>query len=188
MAVVAEVVECRAHNMPSGTYRTAKKPRLEARITDHRGYLTLTFFGQPRVITYWQNQLTPGARGIFAGKVREFNNQLQLAHPDFVIVDDEGRMVGGAQRNAAMTTAVSSPLIGLYPQTAKLRTWTIAECVRLALEGLDELPDPLPAWVREEAEVVELLPALRAVHAPATRPRSTTGASGCASTRPSPCS
>ncbi|GAA1822594.1 ATP-dependent DNA helicase RecG [Microlunatus capsulatus] len=169
VAVVAEVVESRAHNMPSGSYHTAKKPRLEARITDHRGSLTLTFFGQPRVITYWQNQLTPGARGIFAGKVREFNNQLQLAHPDFVIVDADGAMIGGAQRNAAMTTAVSSPLIGLYPQTAKLRTWTIAECARLALETLDGLEDPLPAWLREEAEVIELLPALRALHQPASR-------------------
>ena len=112
VAVVAEVVESRAHNMPSGSWSTAKKPRLEARITDHKGSLTLTFFGQPRVITYWQNQLTPGARGIFAGKVREFNSQLQLAHPDFVIVDEQGRMIGGAQRNAAMTSAVSSPLIG----------------------------------------------------------------------------
>ncbi len=169
VAVVAEVVESRAHNMPSGSYSSAKKPRLEARITDHRGSLTLTFFGQPRVITYWQNQLRPGARGIFAGKVREFNSQLQLAHPDFVIVDADGRMIGGAQRNAGLTAAVSSPLIGLYPQTGKLRTWTIAECARLVLEGLDGLADPLPAWLRAEAEVIELLPALRALHQPASR-------------------
>jgi hypothetical protein len=33
--------------------------------------------------------------------VREFNRKLQLAHPDFVIVDDDGRIVGGAQHNAA---------------------------------------------------------------------------------------
>ncbi len=169
VAVVAEVVESRAHNMPSGSYHTAKKPRLEARITDHRGSLTLTFFGQPRVITYWQNQLRPGARGIFAGKVRAFNAQLQLAHPDFVIVDADGRMIGGAQRNAGLTAAVSSPLIGLYPQTGKLRTWTIAECARLVLDGLDGLADPLPAWLRAEADVIELLPALRALHQPSSR-------------------
>ena len=169
VAVVAEVVECRAHNLPSGTYRSTKKPRLEARITDHRGSLTLTFFGQPRMITYWQNQLRPGARGIFAGKVREFNSQLQLAHPDFVLVDAEGRMVGGAQRNESMTTAIRSPLIGLYPQTSKLRTWTIAECAGLVLESLTGLADPLPGWLRDEAEVIELLPAFRALHQPASR-------------------
>ncbi len=169
VAVVAEVVECRAHNMPSGSYRSAKKPRLEARVTDRRGSLTLTFFGAPHMITYWQNQLTPGARGIFAGKVREFNHQLQLAHPDFVIIDDEGRMIGGAQRNQGMTTAVSSPLVGLYPQSGKLRTWTIAECARLVLDSLDGLTDPLPGWLREEAEVVGLFDAFRALHQPSSR-------------------
>ena len=41
-------------------------------------------------------QLHPGARGIFAGKVKEFNRKLQLAHPDFVIVDESGAIIGGA--------------------------------------------------------------------------------------------
>lgn len=169
VAVVAQVVESRAHNMPSGSYRSVKKPRLEARITDGRGYLTLTFFGQPRLISYWQSQLSPGARGIFAGKVREFNHQLQLAHPDFVVVDDEGRMIGGAQRNESLATAVKAPLIGLYPMTGKLRTWTIAECAGLVLEHLDGLADPLPEWLRREAGVVDLLAAFRALHQPASR-------------------
>jgi ATP-dependent DNA helicase RecG len=169
VAVVAQVVNSRAHNLPTDGYRTAKKPRLEATITDHRGSLTLTFFGQPRLISYWQSQLHPGARGIFAGKVREFNRQLQLAHPDFVIVDEEGRVVGGAQRNEALATAVRSPLIGLYPMAGKLRTWTIAECTRLVLEHLDGLADPLPEWLRREAGVVDLLTAFRSLHQPENR-------------------
>jgi ATP-dependent DNA helicase RecG len=169
VAVVAQVVNSRAHNLPTDGYRTAKKPRLEATITDHRGSLTLTFFGQPRLISYWQSQLSPGARGIFAGKVREFNHQLQLAHPDFVIVDDEGRMIGGAQRNEALATTVKSPLIGLYPMAGKLRTWTIAECTGLVLEHLDGLADPLPEWLRQEAGVVDLLTAFRSLHQPANR-------------------
>jgi ATP-dependent DNA helicase RecG len=169
VAVVAQVVSSRAHNLPTDGHRTAKKPRLEATITDHRGSLTLTFFGQPRLISYWQSQLSPGARGIFAGKVREFNHQLQLAHPDFVIVDDEGRMIGGAQRNEALATTVRSPLIGLYPMAGKLRTWTIAECAGLVLEHLDGLADPLPEWLRQEAGVVDLLTAFRSLHQPANR-------------------
>ena len=48
VAVMAEVVDARVFNMPSGSYRSAKKPRLEATITDHKGNLTCTFFGQPR--------------------------------------------------------------------------------------------------------------------------------------------
>jgi len=169
VAVVAQVVSSRAHNLPSAGYRTTKKPRLEATITDQRGSLNLTFFGQPRLISYWQSLLSPGARGIFAGKVREFNSQLQLAHPDFVLVDDEGRVVGGAQRNESLATAVRAPLIGLYPMTGKLRTWTIAECAGLVLDHLDGLVDPLPEWLRTEAGVVDLLTAFRSLHQPANR-------------------
>jgi len=168
VAVMAEVVDSRAHNLSAGGH-SGKKPRLEATITDRRGSLTLTFFGQARLIGYWQKQLSPGARGIFAGKVKEFNHKLQLSHPDFVIVDEEGRVIGGAARNESMAAAFGAPLIGLYPMTAKLRTWTIADCTRLVLENLDGLVDPLPEWVRDEAEVVGLLDAFRSVHQPATR-------------------
>ncbi len=169
VAVMAEVVDARMFNMPSGSYRSSKKPRLEAVITDHRGTLTCTFFGQPRLIDYWHAQLQPGARGIFAGKVKEFNRKLQLAHPDFVIVDRDGAIVGGAARNAALANATNLPFVGLYPMTGKLRTWTIAECVDLALESLRGLADPLPAWVRAEAELWDLERALRSVHQPADR-------------------
>jgi ATP-dependent DNA helicase RecG len=169
VAVMAEVVDARVFNMPSGSYRSAKKPRLEATITDHKGSLTCTFFGQPRLIDYWHGQLHPGARGIFAGKVKEFNRKLQLAHPDFVIVDESGAIIGGAARNAALASASQAAFVGLYPMTGKLRTWTIADCVTLALESLDGIEDPLPAWVRAEAEVWELERALRAVHQPTGR-------------------
>ena len=41
--MLAEVVNARVFNV----YDRAKKARLEATITDRRGYLTLTFFGAP---------------------------------------------------------------------------------------------------------------------------------------------
>ncbi len=169
VAVMAEVVDARTFNMPRGSYRSGKKPRLEATITDHKGSLTCTFFGQPRLIDYWHGQLHPGARGIFAGKVKEFNRKLQLAHPDFVIVDESGAIIGGAARNAALASASQAAFVGLYPMTGKLRTWTIADCVTLALESLEGIEDPVPDWVRAEAEVWELERALRAVHQPTGR-------------------
>src|SRR5690606_8182097 len=98
VAVVAEVVETRAHNLDTDSRGySARKPRLEATITDRRGRLKLAFFGKPQLIRHWQSLLQPGARGIFAGKVREFNRALQLAHPDFVIIDDSGNVTGGAK-------------------------------------------------------------------------------------------
>ncbi|MCW2812541.1 MAG: ATP-dependent helicase RecG [Friedmanniella sp.] len=169
VAVLAEVASARAFNLPDGSYRSTKKPRLEATITDRRGSLTLTFFGAPRLIQYWAKQLTPGARGIFAGRVKEFNHKLQLAHPDFVLVDEEGSAVSSGVRNADLALASRAALVGLYPATGKLRTWTIADCAQLALASLAGIADPLPDWVREEAEVIGLEEAFRALHQPSDR-------------------
>jgi ATP-dependent DNA helicase RecG len=167
VAVMAEVVSARTFGLDDRTnYRYRSKPRLEAAITDHRGSVTCTFFGQPRLIHYWQGQLKRGARGIFAGKVTRFKAMLQLAHPDFVIVNEHGAVVGGAKRNAALASAANAPLVGLYPLTAKLRTWTIADCAALALDSLAGIEDPLPAWIRKAAGVMELETAFRAVHQP----------------------
>ncbi|MGH3337396.1 MAG: DEAD/DEAH box helicase, partial [Propionibacteriaceae bacterium] len=168
VAVLAEVVDSRTFNLDDRPYvRVRSKPRLEATITDHRGKVVCTFFGQPRLIRYWQGQLQPGARGIFAGKVTRFNGRLQLAHPDFVLVNERGEVIGGTKRNAALASTSNVPLVGLYPLTAKLRTWTIADCAALALESLAGIEDPLPEWVRQAAHVVDLEAAFRAVHQPA---------------------
>ena len=167
VAVMAEVVDARTFNLPDRpNYRLPGKPRLEATITDHRGRLTCTFFGQPRLVSYWQGQLHPGARGIFAGKVTRFNGRLQLAHPDFVILNEDGAVIGGAAHNASLAAAARSPLVGLYPMAGKLRTWTIADCAAIALESLAGIEDPLPEWTRQAAGVVDLESAFRAVHQP----------------------
>jgi len=167
VAVMAEVLDARTFNLDDRPYvRSRSKPRLEATITDHRGRVTCTFFGQPRLIRYWQGLLHPGTRGIFAGKVTRFNGRPQLAHPDFVILDENGVVIGGAKHNAALASTSKVPLVGLYPLTAKLRTWTIAECAALALDSLSGIEDPLPEWIREAAQVVDLESAFRAVHQP----------------------
>ena len=163
VAVLAEVKSSRAFNVPG------RKPRLEAVITDHRGTVTLAFFGKPHMIDYWHAQLKPGSRGIFAGKVGEFRSELQLAHPDFVLVDEAGQMTGGAKRNEVLTRVTQVPLIGIYAATRKLPTWTITECVGLALEHLGEITDPLPPALREAVGVVELGSAYRGIHQPQQR-------------------
>jgi len=172
VAVMAEVAGTRTFNMPTAPELAARrrggtfKARLEATITDRRGRLTLAFFGQPRLISYWEKQLAPGARGIFAGKVTRFNTRLQLAHPDFVILDSEGRVIGGSQANEGLATAGQNGLVGLYPATRKVRTWMIAACVQMALDSLEGCPDPLPEWIRSEVGLVDQLTAFRAIHLP----------------------
>jgi ATP-dependent DNA helicase RecG len=167
VTVLAQVRQVTVHPMHSG--RGAGKFRLQATITDGRGDLNLTFFGVKHLVDYWQGQLRPGARGIFAGKVGAFQGQPQLTHPDFVIVDADGNVIGGAQRNLDLgKVAGASGWIGLYPATSKLRTWTIANCVSLALDSLEGMEDPLPEWLRREADLISQPTAYRSVHRPDT--------------------
>jgi ATP-dependent DNA helicase RecG len=168
VTVLAQVRHASVHGM-SQSSRGPGKFRLQAVITDGRGELNLTFFGAKHLVDYWQAQLRPGVRGIFAGKVGAFRGEPQLTHPDFVVVDEDGNVIGGAQRNLDLgKVAGASGRIGLYPATAKLRTWTIASCVSLALDSLDGMEDPLPEWVRREADLMSQPTAYRAVHRPDT--------------------
>ncbi len=168
-AVLARVVRTDVHQLQGGhSRRGGTSSRLSAVISDGHGSMELAFFGKPVVIDYWRRQLQPGARGIFAGKVSEFRGTRQLTHPDFVIIGDKGEFLGGAKRNAVLAEVTRAPLIGIYPATSKLRTWTIAQSIGIALDELGGLPDPLPAAVRKQAGVVEYEAALRAVHQPQT--------------------
>lgn len=178
VAVMAEVVDSETFNMPGDPRRsrTAQKPRLQVTITDNRGLMTLTFFGKPHLIGYWQGQLTKGVRGIFAGKVREFNHELQLSHPDFAILDDNNNVVGGSEPSRAMAEVTQRHgLVGLYPATRGMPTWLIADCVDMALTYLRAFEDPLPDWVREQAGLVDLRTAIRSVHQPEDRAEVETG-------------
>lgn len=174
VAVMAEVLRCTVHgrrpNQGGGWSRGGPKLRIEAVITDGRGQLSLAFFGNAGRIDWWEKQLEPGSRGIFAGKVGEFNGKLQLAHPDFVLLDDNGGIVGGAKRNEVIASvSQTANLIGLYPASSKLRTWNIAESAGIALDFLGDFADPLPEWIRSEASVVELRRAFEDIHRPQDR-------------------
>ena len=104
---------------------------------------------------HWARLLTPGSRGIFIGKVGEFNHNLQLTHPDFVMIDTRGQVTGRkTETKRQMERAVQrSTMVGLYPASAKLPTWAIADSVALVLPEVVSMGDTLPAWVVDEAGV-----------------------------------
>jgi ATP-dependent DNA helicase RecG len=158
IALVAEVASVALRG-------SAPRQRVEVRLTDGSGFLDVTFFGVPHLIRYWQSLLSASNRGIFAGKLGWFQGRPQLAHPAFVMITETG-FVGTAKNQAMAQRVRTSSFIGLYPQTAKLPTWTIADSVGLALDALQGIDDPLPAWIREEARLPGLEAAYRAVHVP----------------------
>nr|WP_028709423.1 ATP-dependent DNA helicase RecG [Propionicicella superfundia] len=144
----------------------SRQPRLEAVVTDGHGHLNLTFFGRAPLVKYWEAELSKGVRGIFVGKVGSFRGDLQLAHPQFVMLDARGGIVGSSEEKRLLASLSQSGLVGMYPATSKLPTWQIAESVRLALATLEGVADPWPGWVRDEAGVVGLTDAYRHVHQP----------------------
>nr|WP_232012354.1 ATP-dependent DNA helicase RecG [Propionibacterium australiense] len=166
-AVLAGVATVGAQPFKGDTRRW----RLEAVLTDGRGRLKLIFFGKKYLVDYWQRQLSMGSRGIFVGKIGEFRGELQMSHPDFVMLDDDGRIVGAAdEKKTQMAQVVSrGEVIGIYPARAALPTWQIAECVAMALDMLAGIDDPLPEQIRAAEELPGLLEAFTMVHQPRSR-------------------
>ena len=140
--------------------------RVEAVLTDGSGSMRATFFGKKPLCEFWARQLSLGTRGIFVGKVGEFNDHLQLTHPKFVMLDAKGAIIASSEERQKIFSNAQSGLVGFYPQTSRLQTWTIADCIRMTLDNLGGIDDPWPAWVRREGHVIDLWSAFRAVHHP----------------------
>lgn len=135
--------------------RQRKGKMVKVVVTDGKGKLHLTFFNQQ-----WRGrQLSPGMRGLFAGKVGEFRGQRQLTNPQTQLVDDDD----------AVDESMLTGLIPVYPATTHFPTWNIAKAVRVALDLADFAADPLPDEVRGRHGLLSLAEALRLVHLPDER-------------------
>ena len=127
---------------------------LEVTVTDGRARLVLTFFNK---VQMFERQLTPGRHGMFAGRVSTFKGQRQLAHPEFKLL--------GAD-DASLAAEYAAELIPVYPATKELSTWDIEKCVRILLDTLGDIGDPLPAQLRDRHKLIGLADALRGIHRP----------------------
>jgi ATP-dependent DNA helicase RecG len=136
---------------------------LEVTVTDGRGTLQLTFFQQP----WRERDLQVGRRGLFAGKVGSFKGRRQLAHPEYVLLDGGGGPAGEAAE--AVVAEFTEALIPVYPAAAGIATWQVAQCVRVVLDTLGQVPDPVPAEVLQRRRLLDLATALRLVHRPTSR-------------------
>ena len=129
---------------------------LEVIVTDGSAKLSLTFFNQ----AWREKELKVGKQGLFAGKVGVFNGKRQLAHPDYELIAD-GNDVDAAVESFA------GKYLPMYPASAKLPSWKIAQCIELAINALDEVPDFLPDSIREKYGYPTLQQALVQLHKPA---------------------
>jgi len=149
VTIVAEVLK--VVNRPM---RAKRGSILEVTISDGKGILTLTFFNQ----AWRQNELTPGVRGIFAGKVGVYKNTAQLAHPDYELFEEDP--------DPAKAKAWAELPIPIYPATATVASWQIQKAVGVVLDTLGRLDDPIPDAVRQSRSLMTFARALELIHRP----------------------
>ena len=165
VTVLAEVVSASNRRM-----QQRKGTVTEVVVSDGRGRISLVFFNQPWRV---EREFRVGRRGLFAGTVSAYGGTRQLAHPRHVMIPDSGMHLvdesGDADRDREAEAAFSDLLIPIYPATAGLPSWRIQQTVRLALDSLADVEDPLPPALRMEKGLLGLSDALRGVHRPPDR-------------------
>ena len=130
---------------------------LQADLTDGTGSISVAFFNQG----WRQNELRIGRMGLFAGQVNAYRGGLQLTHPRYTMLPD------GVDDDPALVAQFTEGLLPVYPATAKITSWAIGESVRIVLDTLGDLQDPIPPELRARHGLVDLPSALRGIHRPA---------------------
>ncbi len=148
--ILAEV-----HSVQSRRFQARKGTMLEVIVTDGSAKLSLTFFNQ----AWREKELKVGSKGLFAGKVGKFKEKMQLSHPDYEMIPD-GNDVDSA------VAGFAGQFIPLYPSSAKLPSWKIAQSIDLALAALDAVEDPIPAPLLEKNKYPTIRQALEQIHHP----------------------
>jgi ATP-dependent DNA helicase RecG len=158
VTIVAEVLSSSFRRM-----RNRPGAMVDVVIGDGIGRMSLTFFAKSIGHAEWRaKELAVGRRGVFSGKVGEFNGVTQFAHPEYELFDDED----AARRRADARAAVPIPI---YPATSTLQTWQIARFVGRVLDGIATVPDPLPEEVRAREELLTARDAIERIHRPRHR-------------------
>ena len=149
VTVVAQVVEVKERS-----FKQKKGSLLEVKITDGEGYLTLTFFNQA-----WRaKDLKTGSRGLFAGKISQYQGQLQLAHPEYELFDED--LGEGHAESWAQTP------IPIYPASSSVTTWAIQRALDVVLDSQFDVPDTLSQELRSKNNLLPATTALRFIHQP----------------------
>ena len=127
----------------------------EVTLSDENLGLTLAFFNQ----AWRQKELTPGARGLFSGRVGAFSGKLQLAHPEYELFED---------LEAGKAKAWAKLPIPIYKSSGTLTTWKIQKAISITLDSV-VIPELLPTELLEEQKHLPLREAIHQIHRPTTK-------------------
>ncbi|TFD67142.1 ATP-dependent DNA helicase RecG [Cryobacterium sp. Hb1] len=156
ITVIADIISAHEKRMSSrpGTI-------VEVVISDGGGQFTLTFFGKNS--QQWRlDQLRPGLRGSFSGKVRMYQGQSQLANPSYKTFESEEEEA----RDDPALKLKHKPLIPIYAATAAETSWNLQTMIDQVLRRLGTLPDPVPDDLRVEHSLLDHTQAIRWIHSP----------------------
>lgn len=151
-------VEGRALPPKAGMARGRHRTLTTVHITDGNRTVTSTFFNQP----WLKDKLRPGMEALFSGKVSEFRGRPQFTSPQ-VSTDEQ---VGGAEGLLDLLETFPGGLIPVYPLAEGLTASLIQGSVRVVLDQLGAIADPVPMELLAEHGLVELGSALLDIHRP----------------------
>lgn len=157
VTIVAEVLSSSARPM-----RNRNGAMTDVIISDGHGRVSLTFFAKGMKQADWRrDQLRPGRRGVFSGKVGSFKDVTQFSHPQYELFDDD------EERRAEVEERAHRP-IPIYPATSAVESGQFRELVETVLADLGPVPDPLTESVRASEGLLDARTALVRIHRPET--------------------
>jgi ATP-dependent DNA helicase RecG len=160
-SISADVISCGV--------RPTRRPRFkifEMLVRDRTGALRAIWFNQP----FLADVFHPHQRVVLYGKLELSTHGLQLQNPQYEIVRTEGEEEHGDGEAAAPADTEglhTGRIVPIYEKTGTLTTKVQRTLVFQALAQLPpELPEPLPADVRQREHLMDRRRALSEVHFP----------------------
>jgi ATP-dependent DNA helicase RecG len=149
----------------SGLFRTRRMPIFQLTVGQGRARLRCLWFNA----AFLQDKFKPGQMIALYGKVEEDqrNRELQIVQPQFEILGDPADGgENGAEKKVAESLEVGR-IVPIYEATGRLTPRWFRRAIRTALDNLTpELPEAIPAVVRERLGLVSPRAALWNVHWP----------------------
>jgi ATP-dependent DNA helicase RecG len=126
------------------------RSRVTVTISDGTGYVDCVWWNQE-----WRARaLTEGTEAAFSGKVKTFRGRPQMDSPAYDLL------------STAKESVHTGRIVPIYPATERLSATYIRRLLHNVFEQLDRVPDPLPAEVRVERNLLSKDLASRLIHFP----------------------
>ena len=146
--VVAKVVSSRPVFYPR-----ARRRAFEANVQDHTGSLTLRWFHV--VLPYLRELFVKDNILLLSGRVTRFGKNLQIVHPEAVLLEEEDELEG------------LQKIIPVYPEIVGMKQGTIRRIIKQALNEYGKhLGSILPPALESSLGITLLREALSKIHCP----------------------